>query len=81
VGILGNEKADAAAKSALTLHVTHTGASISQPPPHQLGGLGERCKLPQQGPAKIDFYALFDPEKVTDGNKNHFCGCLCIVDS
>jgi len=21
-------------------------------PPHQLGGLGERCKLPQQGPAR-----------------------------
>jgi len=23
----------------------------SQPPLHQLGGLGERCKLPQWGPA------------------------------
>ena len=24
----------------------------SQPPPHQLGGLGERCKLPQRGPGR-----------------------------
>ena len=22
------------------------------PPPHQLGGLGERCKLPQRGPGR-----------------------------
>ena len=26
------------------------GGEGSQPPPHQLGGLGERCKLPQRGP-------------------------------
>jgi len=24
----------------------------SEPPPHQLGSLGERCKLPQQGPGR-----------------------------
>ena len=24
----------------------------ASPPPHQLGGLGERCKLPQKGPAR-----------------------------
>ena len=24
----------------------------SEPPPHQLGGLGERCKLPQRGPGR-----------------------------
>jgi len=24
----------------------------SQPPPHQLAGLGERCKLPQRGPGR-----------------------------
>jgi len=24
----------------------------SQPPPHQPGGLGERCELPQQGPGR-----------------------------
>ena len=24
----------------------------SQPPPHQLGGLGEHCKLPQRGPGQ-----------------------------
>jgi len=24
----------------------------SKPPPHQLGGLGERYKLPQQGPGQ-----------------------------
>ena len=25
----------------------------SEPPPHQLGGLGERCKLPQLGPGRM----------------------------
>jgi len=34
----------------------------SQPPPHQLGGLGERCKLPSGfwggAPAKIEFDAF-----------------------
>ena len=24
----------------------------SEPPPHQLEGLGERCKLPQRGPGR-----------------------------
>ena len=43
--------------------------------------IGIKFTLIVTGRAKIDFYALFDPEKVTDGNKNHFCGCLCIVDS
>jgi len=34
----------------------------SQPPPHQLGGLGERCKLPQRGlgrsPEKFWFWCI-----------------------
>ena len=28
------------------------GAASSQPPPHLLRGLGERCKLPQRGPGR-----------------------------
>ena len=28
------------------------GEGAASPPPHQLGGLGERCKLPQWGPGR-----------------------------
>jgi len=28
------------------------GRGAASPPPHQLGGLGERCKLPQRGPGQ-----------------------------
>ena len=37
----------------------------SEPSPHQLGGLGERCKLPQRGSGqrwgkKLDFDVFWD---------------------
>jgi len=32
----------------------------SEPPPHQLGALGEHCKLPQWGPENFEFRALWD---------------------
>jgi len=39
----------------------------SEPPPHQLGILGERCKLPQRGPeqssGKFGFWSILGPQK------------------
>jgi len=32
----------------------------SEPPPHQLGGLGTRCKVPQGGPENFVFDAFWD---------------------
>jgi len=36
----------------------------SQPPPHQLGGLGERCKLSQQGPGQSGFLHFIDARRL-----------------
>ena len=33
----------------------------SEHPPHQLGGVGERCKLPQRG--KFGFWSILGPQK------------------
>jgi len=35
----------------------------SEPPPHQLGGLGERCKLPQRGSGRAPSEKHFGPTK------------------
>jgi len=41
--------------------------SGNEPPPHQLWGLGERCKLPQWGPwrstGKFGFWSILGPRK------------------
>ena len=40
---------------------------LAHAPPHQLGGLGERCKLPHWGPgrspAAVDFLVLFESRR------------------
>jgi len=46
------------------------GREAAKPPPHQLGGQGERCKLPQQGPGRSPgdqqiFRILVCPERLS----------------
>ena len=42
-------------------------AGGNESPPHQLGDLGERCKLPQRGPGrcpgKFGFWSILGPQK------------------
>jgi len=47
------------------------GSGAASPPPYQLGGLGERCKLtqwcPGQSPGQNRFLFVFNPTKSTWG--------------
>jgi len=51
-------------------------AGGSEPPLHQLWGLGERCKLPQPGlglsPGKFGFWSILGPQKSRQNGQQAF---------